>query len=50
MGFVLWLVHAELIIIDAVCLWCTVAHILAFGLFAVIVTTTQTVLADSQHL
>jgi uncharacterized membrane protein len=34
-GFVLWLVYAELIIIGAVCLWCTVVHVIAFGLFAI---------------
>jgi uncharacterized membrane protein len=38
-GFVLWLVYAELIIIGAICLWCTVAHVLAFALFVIVVTT-----------
>ncbi len=38
-GFVLWLVYAELIIIGVICLWCTVAHVLAFALFVVVVTT-----------
>jgi uncharacterized membrane protein len=38
MGFVLWLLYAELIIVRAICLWCTVAHVLAFALFAVLVT------------
>lgn len=45
-GFVLWLVYAELVIIGAICLWCTVAHVLAFGLFVVIVTTAQDVLSE----
>lgn len=33
-GFVLWLVFAELFIIRAICLWCTVAHVCAFTIFA----------------
>ena len=36
-AFVLWLVYAELFVIDAICLWCTVAHVLAFGLFVIVV-------------
>ncbi len=35
-GFVLYLVYAELFIIDAICLWCTVVHVLTVVLFAVI--------------
>ncbi len=38
-AFTLWLVYAELFIIGAICLWCTVAHLLAFGLFVVAVVT-----------
>lgn len=38
-AFVLWLVYAELFIIGAICLWCTVAHVLAFGLFATTLVT-----------
>jgi len=45
-GFVLWLIYAELIIVGAICLWCTVAHVLAFALFAVVVMTASDVLAD----
>jgi uncharacterized membrane protein len=37
MGFVLWLVYAELFVIDAICLWCTAAHVLAFALFVIVV-------------
>lgn len=37
MGFVLWLLYAELIIVGAICLWCTVAHVVAFGMFVVVV-------------
>jgi uncharacterized membrane protein len=39
MGFVLWLLYAELIIVGAICIWCTVAHVLAFALFIIVVTT-----------
>ena len=35
-GFVLWLVYAELFLIGAICLWCTVAHLAAFALFCLI--------------
>ncbi len=38
-GFVLWLIYAELVLVGALCLWCTVAHVLAFGLFAVVALT-----------
>jgi len=46
-GFVLWLVYAELIIVGAICVWCTVVHVLAFALFAVIVMTASDVLAET---
>jgi uncharacterized membrane protein len=38
-AFVLWLVYAELFVIRAICLWCTVVHLLAFALFVVIVSS-----------
>lgn len=44
MGFVLWLIYAELIIVGAICLWCTVAHVLAFALFVVVVMTARDLL------
>jgi uncharacterized membrane protein len=44
-GFVLWLVYAELFIIGAICLWCTVAHVLAFGLFVIVVWTAPLLLS-----
>ncbi|HVX45521.1 MAG TPA: vitamin K epoxide reductase family protein [Mycobacteriales bacterium] len=34
-GFVLYLVYAELFEIDAICLWCTGVHILTFLLFVI---------------
>ncbi|MGH9300648.1 MAG: vitamin K epoxide reductase family protein [Acidimicrobiales bacterium] len=36
MGFVLYLVYAELVLINAICLWCTTTHVLAFGLFILV--------------
>jgi uncharacterized membrane protein len=35
--FVLYLVWAELFQIDAICLWCTVVHVVTVSLFAVLV-------------
>jgi uncharacterized membrane protein len=37
MGFVLYLIYAELIQIRAICLWCTSVHVATFLIFAVIV-------------
>jgi uncharacterized membrane protein len=37
MGFVLYLVYAELIQIGAICLWCTSVHVTTFLLFSLIV-------------
>jgi uncharacterized membrane protein len=36
-GFVLYLLYSELFTIGAICLWCTVAHVLAFVLFALVI-------------
>jgi uncharacterized membrane protein len=35
-AFALWLVFAELAIIGAICLWCTIAHLFAFAVFLVV--------------
>ena len=35
-GFVFYLVYAELFVIRAICLWCTVMHVLAFSLFVLV--------------
>lgn len=35
-GFVAWLVYAELFVIDAICLWCTTVHVLTFVLFGIV--------------
>lgn len=37
LGFVLYLVWAELYRIDAICLWCTAVHVTTFLLFVVVV-------------
>ncbi len=37
MLFVLWLVYAELFEIRAICLWCSVVHVLTFALFSLVV-------------
>jgi uncharacterized membrane protein len=44
-GFALWLVYAELFLIGAICLWCTVAHLCAFGLFVTVILTAPALLA-----
>jgi uncharacterized membrane protein len=33
---VLYLVYVELFVLDAICLWCTVVHVLSIALFAII--------------
>ena len=35
-GFVLWLVYAEFVIIGKICLWCSVVHVLAFAMFVLV--------------
>jgi uncharacterized membrane protein len=45
-AFVLWLVYAELFIIGAICVWCTVVHVIAFALFVIVVITAPEVLAS----
>lgn len=42
-GFALYLVATELLVIDAICLWCTSAHVLSFALFLLVLAgTTRT--------
>lgn len=38
-AFVLWLIYAELFLIGAICLWCSVAHVMALVMFAASVTS-----------
>ena len=40
LAFVVYLIFAELFLIEAFCLWCTVVHLVTYALFAVIVTAT----------
>jgi len=47
-GFALWLVYAELFIIGAICEWCTVAHLAAFGLFVIAIMTAPDLLAREE--
>ncbi len=35
-GFVFYLVYAELFVLNAICLWCTAVHIITVALFAVV--------------
>lgn len=35
-GFAIYLVAAELLVVHALCLWCTAAHLIAFALFVVV--------------
>jgi len=37
-GFVFYLVHAELFDIHAICIWCTTVHVLTFVVFLAVVT------------
>jgi uncharacterized membrane protein len=46
--FVGYLVVAELFILDAICVWCSAAHLLALGLFGVVVLGTA--FADPRDL
>lgn len=34
--YVLYLVYAELFLIESICIWCTVVHVTAFALFVVV--------------
>jgi uncharacterized membrane protein len=45
-AFVLWLVYAELFLIGAICEWCTVAHVTAFGLFVIAALTAPALLGE----
>jgi uncharacterized membrane protein len=37
-GFVLYLVYAELFVIHAICLWCSTVHVLTFIIFCLVVS------------
>lgn len=44
MGFVIWLITAEVTIIHAICLYCTGVHIVTFCLFVAVVRTVPVML------
>ncbi|MHB8681771.1 MAG: vitamin K epoxide reductase family protein [Acidimicrobiales bacterium] len=47
MGFVVYLLYAELFLIKAICLWCTAVHVVTFLVFLLVVATFPSVLAES---
>ena len=50
-GIVIYLFIEELFIIKALCIWCTVIHVVGFLLFVIIATTTPALLArDSESV
>jgi uncharacterized membrane protein len=48
MCFVLWLISAELLIIDHICLWCTAVHVVTFALLIVLLSVSPTQLGWSR--
>jgi uncharacterized membrane protein len=49
MGFALYLVCAEFVIIGNICLWCTAVHVLTFCLFVLTVSTVPAMLGWGQR-
>jgi uncharacterized membrane protein len=49
MGFVLWLLSAELLIIGNICLWCTGVHVVTFALFVCVVSTVPSMLGWNER-
>jgi uncharacterized membrane protein len=51
MGFALWLMSAEALIIHNICLWCTSVHVITFFLFVLILATVPRMLGwgDAAH-
>ncbi len=45
MGFALWLISAEALIIHNICLWCTSVHVITFFLFILTVATVPRMLS-----
>jgi uncharacterized membrane protein len=46
---VFYLVYVELVVVDAICLWCTVAHILIIAIFLLAVHGSEVAAADRQR-
>ena len=40
LAMVLWLVYAELLIINAICLWCSAVHLITLSIFLLVVYST----------
>jgi uncharacterized membrane protein len=49
MGFVLWLLTAELLIIKSLCLYCTGVHVVTFAIFVSTVATVPTMLGWTER-
>lgn len=49
MGFVLYLVAAELVIIRNICVWCTSVHAITFLLFVLVMSTTLPMLGWTER-
>lgn len=47
-AFVLWLIAAELLIIGAICLWCTAVHVIALAMGLLVVNETPRLLGWGQ--
>ena len=45
-GFVVYLLYAELFVLDTICLWCTAVHALTVALFAVVAFATASLDAE----
>jgi uncharacterized membrane protein len=45
-GFALWLISAELLIIKNICEWCTAVHLVTFSLFVITMTTAPRLLEE----
>jgi uncharacterized membrane protein len=48
-GFVLYLVAAELLIIKAICIYCTAVHVVTFALLVLVMSTVPTMLGWGQE-
>jgi uncharacterized membrane protein len=49
MGFVLYLISAELLVIKAICLYCTAVHVVTFGQLILVMATVPTMLGWGQN-
>jgi len=47
---VVHLLYAELLILNAVCLWCTAVHAITITLFALIASATASIEPDNQRV